>query len=234
METEAKDTKAFKDKNKKRAIIFLSVVLALLIILPIISFVDWDSLFKKEEELDKDSWIKFYGDQYFPEPNFDIVPEEDEKYMQLDRVMYYTEGNERFAIVEQTDDFGPCCSLFFDYFEKIKAGDFRTYYSLFTERYAEENGDINFLTKNKLIFTKQKIYAIEVSLLRKVFLEDGDANGQYVGSTVYYFDVSFKIKDNDGTFRRDVLSDEALPLVFEIIETNGVVRISDISFYKPA
>lgn len=224
----------FKKKTRKKAIIFLSIVAVLVIVLPILTFIDFGTKNKSPEETDKDSWIRYYGDQFFPEPKFDEVIEEDAQYMQLDRVMYYSTGTERFSVDKKTNDFGACCALFYDYFEKVKAGDFKDYYSLFTERYAEEHGNINFFTKNKLIFTKQKIYSIEVTLLREVYLEKGDANENYVGSTVYYFDVSYKIKDNDGTFRRDILSDEAVPLVFEIIETNGKVKINDISFYKPA
>ncbi len=221
-----------KKKNRKRAIIFLSITLALVVILPILTFVDFGS--KKDETPDKDSWIRYYGDQFFPEPKFDEVIEEDSAYMQLDRVLYYSNGTERFSVEKKSADLGPCCSLFYDYFEIVKSGDFQNYYSLFTERYAEEHGNINFFTKNKLIFTKQKIYAIDVTLIREAYLENGDASGAYKGSTVYYFNVSYKIKDNNGTFRRDVLSDEAVPLVFELIETNGKVLINDISFYKPA
>lgn len=224
----------FKKRSRKKAIIFLAVIAVLVIVLPIITFVDFGPKDGTPEDTDKDSWIRYYGDQFFPEPNFDEVIEEDTEYMKLDRLLYYSNGTERFSVDKKSNDLGPCCPLFYDYFEILKAGDFKNYYSLFTERYATEHGNINFFTKNKLIFTKQKVYAIEVTLLREAFLENGDANGEYVGSTVYYFDVSYKIKDNDGTFRRDILSDESVPLIFEIIETNGEIKINDISFYKPA
>lgn len=215
----------FKKKNRKRAIIFLSVTIALVIILPIITFVDFG---KKDVDTDKDSWIKYYDDKFFTEPKFDEIIEDDKKYMQLDRTLYYSDGTERFSVSERTSEFGPCCTLFYDYFEKVKTGDFQNYYSLFTERYVNEHGNINFFTKKNLVFTKQKIYSIDVILVREYKVEEGD----YSGSTVYEYKVSYKIKDNNGTFRRDILSDETVPLMFQLIKTGDTVKINDISFYR--
>lgn len=226
-----------KRSRKKAAVIFICVVLSLLVILPILTYVDWDSLLPEkitEEEQDRDSWIKYYGDQYYKEPDFELDTSDDPKYMELDRTLYYTDGNERVQVVSSTKEFGVYCELLYDYFEIVKQGDYSEYYSLFTDFYAEKHGDVNFFTKRELKFTPQKIYNIEVKLIRSVYLEDGDANGKYKGSTVHYFDVSYCIKDNDGTFRRDILSDQSRPLVFELLETDGEVKISDISFYKPS
>ena len=235
MDTENKEQKNTKmPKNKKNAIIFLCATLALLIILPILTFVDWNAIFpKKEDNSDRDSWIKFYGDQYFGAPNYDTNIKDDTKYMQLDRLIYYTlDGHETFSIDDDPSKYGSTCKLFYDYFELVKAGEYESYYSLFTESYAKKHGNTNFFTKKELVFSPQKIYNIKVSLIRSAYLENGDKDGKYVGSTVYYFDVSYCIKDNDGTFRRDILSDESRPLVFELLETNGEIKISDIAFYK--
>ena len=224
--------KSSLSKRKKRAIIFVFVILALLIILPIISFIDWNSLSNKKNT-DEDSWITFYGDQHFVAVDYDENIEEDTVYMSKDRRLHYSENNETFSVDSDPSRYGLACELFYKYFELVKAGDHENYYSLFTKEYAEKHGDINFFTKNKLIFTQQKIYNINVKLIRSSYLENGDANGKYVGSTVYYFDVSYRIKDNNGTFRRDMRSDEAVPLVFELLETDGIIKISNISFYKP-
>ncbi len=232
-DTTPKSKAPVKNRQKKKAIIFVSIVLALLVILPVISFVDWDSIFKKDGKIDEDSWITFYGDQHFVAPNYDENIEDDKAYMQKDRLLHYSANNETFSVDEDPGQYGLPCKLFYEYFELVKAGDHANYYSLFTKEYAEKHGDINFFTKNKLIFTKQKIYDIKASLIRSTYLKNGDENGEHVGSTVYYFDVSYRIKDNNGTFRRDMRSDEAVPLVFELLETDGEIKISNISFYKP-
>ena len=231
---EKKNSDAPKNPQKKKAVIALSIMLALLVILPIISFVDWNSLSpKKEADTDRDSWISFYDDKFFRAPNYDQVVTDDEQYMQMDRVLYYKVGNENVAVVSNPDQYGRTCELFFNYFELVKSGDYENYYSLFTDSYAERHGDINFFTKNRLIFTAQKIYDIQVELKRSAYLENGDADGRFAGSTVYYFNVSYCIKDNDGTFRRDILSGESRTLVFELLETDDEVKISDISFIRP-
>ncbi len=230
--SEKKPKEISKRGQKKKAIIFISIVLVLLIILPVLSFVDWDSLSEKEDT-DEDSWITFYGDQHFVTPDYDENIEDDKAYMQKDRMLHYSSSNETFSVDGDPEKYGLPCTLFYEYFELVKNGDYANYYSLFTKEYAEKHEDKNFFTKNKLIFTKQKIYDIKVELLRSAYLKNGDKNGEHVGSTVYYFDVSYRIKDNNGTFRRDIRSDEAVPLVFELLETDGEIKISNISFYKP-
>ena len=219
--------------QKKKAVIFISVVLSLLVILPILTFVDWNSLFglgNKPE--DKDSWIHFYGDQYFGTPDYTENLEEDPDYMDLDRMLYYSVGNETFQIIDKPEELGSCCVLFYNYFENLKDGDYESYYFLFTDEYEAEYGNTNPFTKKELIYTPQKVYNIRVTLLQSTFLENGNENGEHVGSTIYYFDVEYCIKDNNGTYRRDILSDESRSLVFEVIETNGEPLINDISFYR--
>ncbi len=234
-DTDTKAPKAPISRQKKKAIIFASVVLSLLVILPILSILDWNALFGLgEKDKDRDSWIHFYGDQYFGVPDYSENIEEDSKYMDLDRMLYYSSGNETFQIIDNPEDFGNCCVLFYNYFENLKNGDYRRYYSLFTDKYEEEHGDTNPFTKKELKYTPQKVYNIKVTLIQSTFLENGDANGEYVGSTVYYYDVEYSIKDNNGTYRRDILSDQSRSLVFEILETDGKALISDIAFYRSA
>ena len=234
-EPSGKDTNVKKPINsqKKKAIIFASVVLSLLVILPILTFVDWNSLFGLgNRPEDKDSWIHFYGDQYFGTPDYSENIEEDLKYMDLDRMLYYSVGNETFQIIDKPEEFGNCCVLFYNYFENLKKGDYTRYYSLFTDRYEAEYGNTNPFTKKELKYTPQKVYDIKVTLLQSTFLENGDANGEYVGSTIHVFNVEYSIKDNNGTYRRDILSNESRSLVFEVLETNGKPLINDISFYR--
>ena len=72
--------------QKKKAIIFISVVLSLLVILPILTFVDWNSLFGlADKPEDKDSWIHFYGDQYFKEPDYSENIEENIRIISKER-----------------------------------------------------------------------------------------------------------------------------------------------------
>ncbi len=232
--TEKNDKKPIS-RQKKKAIIFACVVISLLVILPILTFVDWNSLFGlADKPEDKDSWIHFYGDQYFKEPDYSENIEEDLKYMDLDRMLYYSVGNETFQIIDRPEDIGNCCVLFYNYFENLKKGDYTRYYSFFTDRYEQEYGSTNPFTKKELKYTPQKVYNIKVTLIQSTFLENGDANGEHIGSTMHFFNVEYCIKDNNGTYRRDILSNESRSLVFEVLETNGKPLINDISFYRSA
>ena len=63
-------------------------------------------------------------------------------------------------------------------------------------------------------------------------MTNGDANGRYKGYTVYYCDVSYNIKDNNGTLRNDFYGDDStLPLIFEVIEKDDDAKINNIRRY---
>jgi hypothetical protein len=219
-----------KKRSKKRAVIFASVVLSLFVVLSIATAIDWDSLFSKEDR-DRDSWVHYYDDRYFTVPDFTADITEDAEYMtQYDSVPRFTVGNERTQLEDVLPVYKLPCSLLSDYFALVKRGDYEKYYTLFTESYEKTHGDINFFTKRPLIFTMQKLYDIEVTFMKSELPKDGALSGY----AVYYFNVSYRIKDNDGTFRRDIRSDESNTLLFEIVEKDGKAAINDIFFYKPA
>ena len=53
------------------------------------------------------------------------------------------------------------------------------------------------------------------------------------GSTVWGFNVSYKIHRNDGTFRNALPSDASKKLYFELIGTrDGEVKIDRVTYYK--
>lgn len=224
-----------KKSSKKRAVIFAAIVLALFILLSVISITDWDSLFKKDKNEDRDSWIHYYEDKYFKTPNYDLDITQDEEYMtHYNLIPRFNIGSESLQLPDVPSRYKEACTLISDYIDLVKRGDYENYYSLFTESYANTHSDVNFFTKKALRFTGQKLYDISVTLMRSQYLENGDTNGDYAGYTVYYFNVSYCIKDNDGTFRRDILSDESRTLLFEILEKDDSIKINDILFYRSA
>ncbi len=223
-----------KKRQKKKALAFLCTVLSLLIILPIISVIDWNALFGLNKEDDRTAWPEkyFFDEQYFYEADYDENIEEDAAYMEKDRSLYYTRGNETFQVLRNPEDYGTPCILFYQYFENLKNGNYRSYYSFFTDEYRDKTGNVNPFTDGEIKYTAQKVYNIKVVLLDSIYLEDGDENGNYKGSTIYKFDVEYCIKDNNGTFRRDIRSNESRWLVFTVIETNGKSLINDITFHS--
>lgn len=76
----------------------------------------------------------------------------------------------------------------------------------------------------------QKIYDIRVDLNDK---KSAEVDGKQ--TTLYCYMVSYKIMNNNGTFRGDVGSDTAKPLYFEIctFDSNDT-RIHTLSFVNHA
>lgn len=220
-----------KKRNKKGVLIFFGVLLALLTALVLLSNIDFDALaerIKGKDESDDD----VYNDEpavtidpvFFSEPDYDEDITLDAKYMKENRCLHYTYANETFEIIDRSYAADNVCRLFYDYFEAAKAGDNDAYYSLFTDDYVKGAG--------KKTFAPQKLYNINVKCFRSEVLTSGDSKGQLKGYTVYYCDVSYNIKDNNGTLRNDFYGDDAtLPLVFEVIEKGNNVKISNIRRY---
>ena len=55
------------------------------------------------------------------------------------------------------------------------------------------------------------------------------------GSTVWMFNVEYRIMKNDGSFRNDIPSDGSKKLLFTLIGgADGIVRIDAIDYYRRA
>ncbi|MGN1345701.1 MAG: hypothetical protein ACI4V1_02885 [Eubacteriales bacterium] len=161
---------------------------------------------------------KLYSYNFYP-TDYDLNPEEDERYMQYDRYVYYKNGNVSQAILEGEEDaYGPAVKFFTEYFATIIAGDAETYNTYFTDHYYESNEPYD-------RFAPQMLYNIEVEQLSETTNEDG--------TTVWAFNVTYMIHRNDGTFRNDLDSDSSKKLYFELVQgKDGIVKIDRITYYK--
>lgn len=220
-----------KAKKKKRAVLFLVVIGLLLGLLALLNLVDFDAISQKiRENADKTpkQTVQTYPVEWFDPPDYSD-PAADADYMELNRNMEYTEGSESFSIVGNPAAHGDLCVFWQAYLDALVAGDAETLKSLHTDRYfelMEENGE--YLGGFENGFAPQKVYNFKVRLLETLDLgESGDVNGNYKGYTVHYFTVSYQIKDNNGTFRRDMDADgNAVPLEFEVLELGDLIQIN--------
>ena len=220
-----------KKRSKKGALIFFGVLLALMIVLVLLNSIDFDAIAGKisgkdesKDDINADVPEVTVDPWFLAEPDYDEDITLDEEYMKENRCLHYTYANETFEIIDRSNAVDDLCRLFYDYFEAAKAGDSDAYYALFTEDYVKSAGKKN--------FAPQKLYNINVKCFRSEFLKNGDSKGQLAGYTVYYCDVSYNIKDNNGTLRNDFYGDDAtLPLIFEVIEKGNNIKISNIRRY---
>ena len=72
----------------------------------------------------------------------------------------------------------------------------------------------------------QKVYDIYVELIKNtdIKLDNGSDAIEYV------YKISYKILENDGTFRRDIESDAARPQFYTVIDDGISLLITDVSY----
>ncbi len=133
-----------------------------------------------------------------PEYGYDIMQDDD--YLQLNRRIYHCD--DRLGITEElteknTEGHGPAAVLLTEYINAIIAGDADTYNTLFSENYYVNH-------EPEAPFTMQRLYDIQLTKINETVV-DGK-KGKY---TQYEYEVEYKIRLNDGTFRTDIGHDES-------------------------
>lgn len=209
------DKKKAKKKKMLIAIIIISILAAFSYIL-----LEKPQIFEKNEKQSVTSMYsdKLYSYNFYPaDYNRDVTL--DEEYMSLDRSVHYKLGNLSILVPrEDAASYNKAVQFFYDYFDTIIAGDADTYNTYFTDRYYEYYEPYS-------RFAPQMIYDIEVYQLSETANEDGTIS--------WTFNVTYKIRKNDGTFRNDLDSDASKTLYYELIADNeGSVMIDYITYYR--
>ena len=160
-----------------------------------------------------DLTVKQDGIYYFPE-DYSTDINERLLYTVKERRVYLIDASRLGGYL--TDD-NPLTNskvgvLFNSYFEALVNGDAVELDSLFTDSYFKSH-------VNPKRFTPQMVYDIKAEFYNSQSSEDG-----YIERYI----VSFKIMENNGSFRADVGSDAAKPLVYEVQVGDSNARISAI------
>jgi hypothetical protein len=140
-------------------------------------------------------------------------------YLSLDRSVYYMNYGTGESLTEENyQKVGIASSFFYEYFESVINGDAISYRSMLTDAYIDA-----FDPPEK--FTMQMLYDIQVNQ------SHGLSTTSYKGETVnvYHFSVSYKIFENNGTFRRDVASNQAVTQYYDLVYYNGKMLLNGIS-----
>ena len=200
-----------KNKKKRRAVILIITLVALMVVLLILNFVmdkvneiPISEMFENNNA--ETAIVKSYT---FVEPDYDTNIMDDEEYLGKTRYIEYTNGAISVMIAdEKFSEFGKPLVFFNEYFTAVINGDHTTYNSFFTDDYYSDKNHVPFEK-----FTMQRVYNINVTHMLESLIT-GEKN---YGKTMYIFKVSYMIMKNDGTFRNDMGSDGAVPLIFELI-----------------
>ena len=142
--------------------------------------------------------------------------------MGLDRQLWYHAGGVGVGGPLEDDGswngYNDAVRFFTKYFRTVIAGDAGTYNTFFTDRYFRDADPY-------VRFAPQMLYDIHVYELSETTGQDG--------TTTWTFQVEYRIRRNDGTFRNDMDSDGVRPLLFVLYgDAEGNVKIDSIEYYR--
>lgn len=203
-------------KKKKTVMIWIAVVL----LLGGASFVllEFPELFDRYSGTYEVTGSNGFYD-YFYEADYSLKLEEYENYrdyLDLDRALYYKNGNQTVGISDDEIDSYPDVIRFFRrYFDSIIDGNSEKYNSMFGEEYYKTH-----VEKEK--FTPQMIYDMTVEQL---------STSSDDGVSEYVFDVSYKIFENNGTFRDDIYSNASRTQRITLDDSEGEIKIVAVQYY---
>lgn len=203
-----------RDKRRlRRIVICVAAAFALLGVLAVCGRLISERLSKKEPSVSELNEAKFF------EPDYSKDLSSDTAYLALDSKVYYTRYGQVTVLESgETEENLPQCTFFRRYFDCLQNGDSSAYPSFFT---AKCLADENFTLPER--FTKQGVYDIHVTL--HSMRGDEGSEGHYE-----IYEVSYRIFENDGTFRRDIAPDDTRTLVFEIYVSGETVQINAIGY----
>ena len=207
--------------KRKMIIVLIGLVVFVVIAIPLIGILD--NLQNGGEEETKrlpPSSINFAT----PDFEYDIMKEED--YLQLNRRIYIHDA--RSGQTEELTDknlpgYGEGAAVLRQMIQVVINGDADAYNALFSSNYYENHDP-------EPPFTMQRLYDIKLTKVSET-LVSGE-KGKY---TQYDFEVEYKIRLNDGTYRTDIGHDESKKQYFVLSDSvTGEVLIDQILEYNYA
>ncbi|MDD4124198.1 MAG: hypothetical protein PHW77_00500 [Eubacteriales bacterium] len=132
-------------------------------------------------------------------------------------------GDDEWHGISPASEYAKYCdeAVFFrNYFICLISGDYISYPEFFTDNF------FNYYTIPEK-FTMQKLYDITVELYNR---EEVDYNDEK--AVIEQYIVSYRIMNNNASFRGDVGSDISKPLYFKMLKYNGEIKIEAITFIK--
>lgn len=210
--TENKKKEPMSPKKKVKIIIasLIGVLVFCVVLIAVLNAIDGNSKGDERETLPPiDEWL--LHETY--EEDFDIM--QYEEYLGLDRNIYI--NNKSAGVTQNVSDddkdlFGEGFSVIYRVIEAIREGDHITY-----NRYM----GADFLKKKD--FTQQQIYSITV-------VPESSGRASEGGATFdeYIFTVTYRIHENNGSYRNTIESDVSRPQIFIVNDSTGEFKVMDI------
>lgn len=208
---------ATRSLKKKMIIVLVCLVAFAVVSIPLISLLD--SIEKQEKgeiaETKKESTIIFH------EPDWDLDIMKEPGYLALDRRVYYCDAQYGITVAldeKNREKYGPAVIVLNRMIELIIAGDAEGYNKLFSTNYYENHDE-------EPPFTRQQLYDIKLTKVKEIHMDAG-----YIQ---YEFEVEYRIRNNNGTFRTDIGDGESRKQYFVLSDsTTKDVLIDQILKYN--
>ena len=217
-EEQSRQARASTRRLKRVMLIVIGCLAVFTVIaIPLVSYLDRLETQQNDEEIEtrKDSTIIFY------EPDWELDIRKEPGYLAKDRTIYYCDA--QYGLTEALDDknrndYGPAVIVLCKMIECIIAGDADEYNKLFSENYYENH-------EPEPPFTMQQVYDIKLTKIKEINMN--------AGYTQYEFEVEYRIRHNNGTFRTDIDDGESRKQYFVLSNsTTKDVLIDQILGYK--
>lgn len=155
---------------------------------------------------------------YDPDWESDIFT--NEKWLDKNRYISYAENGMQVMLIDgDFSAYGEPVELLADYCDALMHGDAERLNGFYSDDY--------FSTHDRFErITMQKLYDIVIEFLSE---EDVTENGKIVSK--YTYKLTYKIMENDGTFRNDLISDGEKPQFYTIIDDGAKLLITDVKNY---
>ena len=198
--------------GKKKLIFIAASVFCILLLLSLLVFFLGES---NEDGTERETFPQLSLSQLYEtkEEGFDIM--EYDKYLSRNRtVMFYDVQSGVTLSIDDTTykNYGEGVALMYEMICAVIAGDSDTYNSMLGQSMAHHES-----------FTQQQLYDIRISKESQTVIED--KNGNY---SEYVFTLEYKIQENNGTFKDNLLSDTSRPHTVIINDSDGELLIMDI------
>ena len=207
------------NENKKNIRLGIIIFFAFAVLISILSLVDFDVLYAKLSgpiKIDEPE----YTDADFYAPDYEANILQDPRYLALDRTLTWIQDGVSEKLSDNNyEKYHEIGILVHNYFEAMISGNASAYNNLFSESYKKDKD--NYVPDR---FPMQRVYEMTAEVLSHTMLEKGASEA--------VIKLSYKIQGNDGTVRRDVLSDSCVPIDITVfVDAAGNAEIRSITRY---
>lgn len=203
-------------KSKKTALIFVAVLIVIVLLYAVVEIASKNRESSNTTHTPQETTELI--EALRRKPDFDENIFEDEVWLDQNRyITYVNSGLSLILTDENYSDYGEAFELMCNYVDAVIMGDKDRLIGYYTDNYFDSHEMIG-------DFTMQKLYDVKIEQL-----DSGEK--EYGGEDVLYvqFKLSYKIMENNKTFRSDILSDGEKPQYYLLIDSGDGYKIAEIA-----